>query len=329
MGYSVQEYRGKQRLLASGPQECFDRSHGALAVICPLSGRPVRHEPMRSKLFVPGSRPELFEKALQSEADALSFDLEDAVVAGAKADARKHVSDALAAISPDSRRLIVVRVNSFASDSFEADLHAVVQPGLDILNLPKVEEPETVRAVSRRLDSLEPQRGLKKRIGLLVNIETPRALRVAFEIAASSARIIGLQLGFGDLFSPLGIQRTPASQNPVRLSVRLAAAEAGVSAYDGAFVAVSDVAGFRAEAEAARAMGLSGKTCVHPSQVPIANSVFFPRADEIETARRVANKADEMEALGIGAFTVDGVMFDGPLVARARQIVRIAAEHIQ
>ena len=281
---------------------------------------------MRSKLFVPGSRPELFEKARRSGADALSFDLEDAVAPGAKAGARQNIADALAAMSGAAGQIIVVRVNRVESDAFEGDLDAVVQSALDILNLPKVEDPATVRAVAARLDALEPRRGLRKRIGLLVNIETPRALRLAFEIATSSPRIVGLQLGFGDLFSPLGIDRTPASLNPVRLNVRLAAAEAGAPAYDGAFVDVGDVAGFREEAEAARAMGLSGKTCIHPSQVPIANTVFFPRAAEIEAARKVVKKANEMEALGVGAFTVDGVLFDGPSIVRARQIVKVAEQ---
>ncbi len=281
---------------------------------------------MRSKLFIPGSRPELFEKAWRSEADALSFDLEDAVVAGAKAEARKQVAAALGGALANDRKIVIVRINPFASDGFEADLDAVVQPRLDVLNLPKVDGPDTVREVARRLDQFESQRGLEKRIGILVNIETSCAVRRAHEIAKSSGRIVGLQLGFGDLFSPLGIERSPASMEPIRLSVRLAAGEAGVPAYDGAFVDVSDLAGFRAEAEAARAMGFAGKTCVHPSQTPIANSVFFPRAAEIEAARQVVEKADEMEAEGVGAFTVNGVMFDGPLIARAREIVKLAAE---
>jgi citrate lyase subunit beta / citryl-CoA lyase len=281
---------------------------------------------MRSKLFVPGSRPELFEKARRSEADALSFDLEDAVVAAAKAEARDHVSAALSAAWHIDRKIVIVRINAFGSDGFEADLDAIVQPGLDILNLPKVDRPETVQEVARRLDRLESQRGLEKRIGVLANIETPCGLRRAHEIAKSSGRIVGLQLGFGDLFSPLGIERSLASMGPIRLAIRLAAGEAGVPAYDGAFADVSDPAGFRAEAEAARAIGFAGKTCIHPSQTPIANSVFFPRAAEIEAARQVVAKADEMVARGVGAFTVNGVMFDGPLIARAREIVKLAAE---
>ena len=281
---------------------------------------------MRSKLFVPGSRPELFEKAWRSEADALSFDLEDAVAPGAKAEARGNVAAALDAASAEGRKIVIVRVNPFESDGFDSDLDAVVKPGLDVVNLPKVEQPESVRAAARRLDRLESQRGLKVRVGLLVNIETPAALRRAAEIATSNGRIVGLQLGFGDLFSPLGVEQTPASLAPVRLAVRLAAGEAAIPAYDGAFVDISDLSAFRAEAEAARAMGLSGKTCIHPSQVPIANFVFFPREAEIEAARRVVAKADEMEARGVGAFTVNGVLFDGPLIARAREIVRYATE---
>ena len=178
-------------------------------------------ESMRSKLFVPGSRPELFEKAWQSEADAVSFDLEDAVAASAKGQARKHVSAALDAVSDNPRKTAIVRTNPFGSEGFEVDLDAFIRPGLDILNLPKADKAETVRTVAERLEKLETRRGIKKRIGLLVNIETPRALKEAFEIATASDRIVGLQLGFGDLFSPLGIDRTPASQGPVLLAVRL------------------------------------------------------------------------------------------------------------
>jgi citrate lyase subunit beta/citryl-CoA lyase len=140
----------------------------------------------------------------------------------------------------------------------------------------------------------------------------------------SHERVIGLQLGFGDLFEPLAIDRSPLAMAPVRLGVRLAAAEAGIDAYDGAFVGVSDGEGFRLDAEAGRALGLAGKSCIHPSQISIANAVFFPRASEIENARRIVAKADEMLARGVGAFMVDGVMADGPFIDRARAVLRIA-----
>jgi citrate lyase subunit beta / citryl-CoA lyase len=279
---------------------------------------------MRSKLFVPGSRPELFEKAMRSAADAISFDLEDAVVAESKAKARAYVEEAIGRAVGASGKTIIVRVNSVDGPLFEADLEAIVRPGLDVVNLPKIENAQAVHRASDILKRLERERGLDRRIGVLANIETPRGLRNAAEIAASSDRIVGLQLGFGDLFEPLGIERSLATLTPIWLAVRLAAAESGVPAYDGAFVGLSDLAAFRAEATAARAVGLAGKSCVHPTQIEVANAVFLPSAAEIERARRIVSAADEMLARGVGAFTVEGVMADGPFILRAREVLRMA-----
>ena len=278
---------------------------------------------MRSKLFVPGSRPELFEKAWESAADAISFDLEDAVAEDRKAEARGYVAQALEHRAK-SGKLAIVRVNPWGEQLFADDLQAVVLPGLDIVNLPKVEGAEPILETARLLDRLERENGIDRRVGILANIETPRGLRMVAEIALSHERVIGLQLGFGDLFEPLAIDRSPLAMAPVRLGVRLAAAEAGIDAYDGAFVGVSDGEGFRIDAEAGRALGLAGKSCIHPSQISIANAVFFPRASEIENARRIVAKADEMLARGVGAFMVDGVMADGPFIERARAVLRIA-----
>jgi len=279
---------------------------------------------MRSKLFVPGSRPEFFGKAWRSAADAISFDLEDSVVADKKAEARRFVAEGIARPGGSSPKTVIVRVNPVDSALFDADLEGIVWSQLDVVNLPKVEGAETVRSACDRLDRLERERGIDRRIGLLANIETPRGLRNAAEIAASSDRIVGLQLGFGDLFEPLGIEPVLATMTPVRLAVRLAAAEAGVPAYDGAFVSVSDLDGFQAQAEAARAVGFAGKSCVHPTQIAIANAVFSPNGAEIEAARRIVSAADEMASRGVGAFTLAGVVADGPYISRAREILRVA-----
>lgn len=278
---------------------------------------------MRSKLFVPGSRPELFDKAWQSAADAISFDLEDAVAADRKAEARGLVVESLTR-HVDDAKIAIVRVNPWGEDLFADDMDAVVVAGLDIVNLPKVESIEPILETARLLERLEHERGIARPVGILANIETPRGLRMAAEIALSHERVIGLQLGFGDLFEPLAIERSPVALAPVRLAVRFAAAEAGIDAYDGAFVAVSDGEAYRADAEAGRALGLAGKSCVHPSQIAIANAVFFPRPTEIENARRIVDKADEMLARGVGAFTVDGVMADGPFIDRARAVLKLA-----
>lgn len=280
---------------------------------------------MRSKLFVPGSRPELFEKAIASGADAVTFDLEDAVVAERKAEARGAVA-AFLARRRDNAPLLIVRVNPLSSPHFESDLEAVVLPGLDVLNLPKIENAREVSEVAPRLARLEAARGLRHTIGILANIETPRGVRMAAEIGASDRRVVGLQLGFGDLFEPYGIDRGDAvATAALRLSVRLAAAESNLPLYDSAFPGVDDLAGFRAEAAAARRLGLAGKSCIHPSQIAAANEIFFPTTREIEAARVIVAAATERFAAGRGAFLLDGVMVDEPYVARARALLAIAA----
>ena len=161
---------------------------------------------MRSKLFVPASRPNLFAKALAGDADAISFDLEDAVEESRKADARAQLETFLSGVDPAAlTKVLIVRVNALSTVHFAADMRAVIRPGLSVLNLPMVESAEDVRTAARLLAQVEEERGITTPIRILANIESPRGLRLAAEIAASHPRLMGLQLGFGDLFAPLGI----------------------------------------------------------------------------------------------------------------------------
>jgi citrate lyase subunit beta/citryl-CoA lyase len=283
---------------------------------------------MRSKLFVPGSRPELFAKALAGDADAISLDLEDAVQESRKAEARTAVGRALSSAEfTATKKTIIVRVNGLATPHFEADLTAVLGARLDLVNVPKVESAADIRAVVKSLVRLEAQLGLTRPIGILANIESPRGLRLAAEIAGADPRVAGLQLGFGDLFSPLGIDRTDAAAvHQVQLAVRLAAGEAGIWAYDAAFAAIGDPDGYKREAQAARRLGFLGKTCIHPSQVPLANEVFRPGDEEMTQALRIVAAADEAERNGTGAFMLDGRMIDAPFIKRARAVAAIARQ---
>lgn len=286
-----------------------------------MSEAPGRH-PMRSKLFVPGSRPELFAKALAGEADAITLDLEDAVEAGRKAFAREEVGKLLQGPVAAGGKTLIVRVNALPTGHFAADLDAIVGPRLDLINLPMVESAADVRRASDALAALERARGLSRPIPLLVNIETPIALRQASAIAGAGSRVMGLQLGLADLFEPLGIDRANADAvHHVRMSVRLAAGEAGLSAYDTAFADIADPAGFEREAEAARRLGFAGKSCIHPSQVALANAVFRPTDAEIAHALRVVAAERKARAVGIGAYVVDGRMIDAPFARRAAAIV--------
>ena len=280
---------------------------------------------MRSKLFVPGSRPELFAKALASEADGLSFDLEDAVDEAMKDEARVELAKFLRRLKPGHGKTIIVRVNGLTTPHFQADLEAIVGPGLDIVNLPKPETADDVRACAYALSKVERGMSHHEPIGILANIESPRAFRVAAEIATASPRVVGLQAGWGDLIEPLNIDRyNPAMIETLLLAIRLAAGEANIWAYDGAYANIKDPEGSKREAEAARRLGYLGKSCIHPSQIALANAVFRPTDAEIAHSLQVIEAARDAARKGVGAFTVNGKMVDAPFIRRAEAILALA-----
>ena len=278
---------------------------------------------MRSKLFVPGVRPELFAKALAGDADALSFDLEDSVPQDLKQLARMQVTGFVDSPAVrDASKLIVVRINALDTPHVEADLMAVARPGVDMINLPKAESAEAVHALVAMLERAEAANGVSQPIRLLATIETPRGLRRAAETGAAHPRMAGLQVGYADLFQPFAIDRSDAAnRHAILFAVRMAAAEAGVFACDGAFANLDDAQGFRAEAQVAQRLGYIGKSCIHPKQVAMANDVFMPSAEERAAAQRIVDAAREAGAQGRGAFVVDGRMVDLPFLKRAQAIL--------
>jgi len=281
---------------------------------------------MRSKLFVPGVRPELFDKALAGDADALSLDLEDAVAEERKAAARIAVaafvgSEAVAA----SRKVVIVRVNAPTSAHFAADLAAVARDGVALINLPKIESAAALHEAVAAIERAEALNGASRPIRLLVNIETPRALLHAADIAAAHPRVAGLQLGLADLFEHAGIERYDlANVHAAMFAVRMAAAAAEVFALDSAYADLHDEAGYVAEARAARRLGFLGKTCLHPRQVALANSAFAATPAELEAARRIVDAAAAAPDGGRGVFVVDGRMIDLPFLKRAQALLASA-----
>ena len=281
---------------------------------------------MRSKLFVPGARPELFAKALAGEADALSFDLEDAVAEDRKAGARQAVAEFVVGDAvTQAAKLIIVRTNAPDSPHFAPDLAAVVRPGVTLLNLPKVESPQALLAAVAAIEAAERTNGVTHPIGLLVNIETPRALAGAAQIAAAHPRVAGLQLGLGDLFEPYGIDRAdPRNVHAAMFALRMAAAQAGVFAMDGAFAMLDDDEGYSGEAHMARRLGFIGKSCIHPRQVALANAAFAASEAELAMACRIVEAAQAASAQSRGAFVVDGRMIDLPFLKRAQALLAAA-----
>lgn len=280
---------------------------------------------MRSKLFVPASRPELFSKALASAADSLSFDLEDAVAPARKSEARAALRDFLTSDAARGHgKTLIVRVNAMDTPYFADDIAQVVRAGVALINLPKPQTPQEVVQAAQALADAGSANGVAAPDlpGLLLNIETPRALRTAAELALAHPSVRGLQLGLGDLFEPCAIHRREQGAIVQALfALRMAAAEAGVFAYDGAFADIADADGYRAEAELSQRLGFLGKTCIHPSQIALANAVYQPTRAQIDAALAVAAAADRADEQGVGAYVVDGRMVDKPFVLRARALL--------
>jgi citrate lyase subunit beta/citryl-CoA lyase len=179
---------------------------------------------IRSKLFVPGARPELFAKALASDTDAISIDLEDAVLEERKDEAREALTRFLQSDAASGHgKTIIVRINGLQTPHFERDIEACAWPAVDVINLPKAESADDVRRTAQAMARWEQAHGCTRPIGILANIESPRGLRLAAEIAGADARVVGLQH-----------QRLQRGQALGLLQVQHQAALAAVHAQEGA-----------------------------------------------------------------------------------------------
>lgn len=278
---------------------------------------------MRSKLFVPGARPELFSKALTGAADAISIDMEDSVVETKKAEVRKIIAEFLQSSEvKQCSKPIIVRCNSIDSGHFEADIKAVIRPNLSMLNLPKIESAADVLAAVHLIEKAELANGVVSPVKLLINIETPKGLRNVAEISGSHKRIAGLQLGLNDLFDASNIARNDtASIHTVMFMVRMAASEADIKVYDGAYPDIDNTHGLQVEAQMAQRLGYSGKSCIHPKQVPTVNKLFVPGKEELALAEQIVEAANKAEADGVGVFTLAGKMIDFPTITRAKSLL--------
>lgn len=277
---------------------------------------------MRSKLFVPAIRVELFEKALGLGADALCFDLEDAVAPASRPEARAHL-EAFLANRTNSSPLLLVRTNSVGTPDFHLDVASAVWSSTFAIALPKVESAEDILLAEKSISALEWERGITTPLGILPTIESPRGLRLAGEIARASERVIGLQMGFADLLEPLGIARDNAfARGQIRLMLRLAAAEADLDCYESAFTDFKNLAAYQQELDAARALGFAGSSCIHPAQVGPANVTFTPTAEALAEATQIVAAAKLAAERGDGVTSIDGRMIDRPFVLAAERLLR-------
>ncbi|WP_157216467.1 HpcH/HpaI aldolase/citrate lyase family protein [Flavisphingomonas formosensis] len=279
---------------------------------------------LRSLLFVPGDRPERMEKALGIGADALILDLEDAVAASRKDEARQAIAEFLA--RPRTKTLFV-RINPLDSGMAEDDVAAVADAAPDGIMLPKAEGGNSIAA----LDALLTKAGNDSARILPIGSETPSAVFGLGSFGNSSDRLCGLTWGAEDLPAAIGAasaREDDGSYTPpyqvVRSLVLFGAHAAGVPAIETVFPAFRDLDGLAAYAVRGARDGFTGMMAIHPTQIPIINSAFTPSDAAVAHARAVV--AAFAANPGAGALSLDGKMIDAPHLKQAQHILGLAGE---
>ena len=290
----------------------------------------------RSMLYVPASRPNMFEKAAASEADAVCIDLEDAVAADEKAASRAHVIRAFKELD-FGRKLKAFRMNGIDTPFGYRDLIEVVEEigdRIDVVMMPKAHLPQDVRFVCMLLTQIEQAKGFERQIGLEVQIESAKGFMYLREISEASPRLQALIFGPGDYSATMQMpvanigemddndQIYPGHRWHAVMHAVVAAARArGLRAVDGPYAGYKDTAGLEKAARIARVMGFDGKQCIHPSQIAVVNRIFSPSAEEIAHAKSVVEAYDEGAKAGRGAIGKDGKMIDYANIRMARALL--------
>ena len=278
--------------------------------------------PRRSVLYMPGANTRALEKARSLPADALIFDLEDAVAPDAKEAARTNVV-AAAWSKAYGKREIAIRCNGLGTAWGQADVEAIATSGADAILVPKVESAAEVTHVVSLID----RAGAPGSMAVWAMMETPKGILRAEEIAGSHPRLALFVMGTNDLVKDMRARHTPA-RLPLLTALglgMLAARAHGLTILDGVYNDIQDVEGFRAVCRQGLEMGFDGKTLIHPTQVEPCNEIFAPSATELEMAGKIVAAFRQAEAAGKGVVTVDGRMIENLHVEQAERALALAA----
>ena len=305
----------------------------------------------RSELAVPGSSPQMFEKAAKSAVDVIFLDLEDAVAPDKKDEARKNIIQGLNDIDWGSKT-ISVRINGLDTQWMYRDVVDLLeQTGdrLDLIMIPKVGTAADIYAVDMLVTQVEQAKGRKKRLGFEMIIETALGMANIHEIAKASPRNESLHFGVAD-YAASTRARTVGIGGPnpdyavltdkdesgsrqthwgdmwhYAIARMVVAARAnGLRPVDGPFGDFSDDDGYRAQGRRSAVLGCEGKWAIHPKQVALANEIFTPPAKEVERARRVLQAMEEASREGRGAVSLDGKLIDIASIRQAEALVKTA-----
>jgi malyl-CoA/(S)-citramalyl-CoA lyase len=316
-----------------------------------MSFHPIEQAPgrlNRSELAIPGSQPQMFEKAAKLDVDVIFLDLEDAVAPDEKEQARKNIIKALNEIDW-GKKSMSVRINGLDTHYMYRDVVDIVEQAgerLDLIMIPKVGTAADVYAVDMMVTQIEAAKGYKKRIGFEHIIETALGMQNVSEIAAASPRNESLHFGVADYAASTRARTTiiggvnedysvltdPAKDGSrdvhwgdmwhYALARMVVAARAnGLRPIDGPFGDFSDPDGYRAAAKRAAVLGCEGKWAIHPSQAALANEVMSPSDSEVARAERILKAMADAEMAGKGAVSLDGRLIDYASIRQAEVLI--------
>jgi citrate lyase subunit beta / citryl-CoA lyase len=284
-----------------------------------VSAAPAR---LRSLLFAPASRPDVLAKLPQKDPDGVVIDLEDAVPASAKADARPHARNVGAELADEHPSLAVyVRVNGVLTEWFDDDIASGLAPSITGVVVPKLESADQLDVVVEALEAAE-----LAHLHVVAGVETAAGVEAVRDVFRPPVTVG--YFGAEDFVADMGGVRTPGGEEVLyaRSRVALAARLAGVHALDQIIPAFRDDERFLADAERGRSIGYRGKLCIHPAQVALANRVFSASPEEVDRARRLLAAYEEARARGAAAIAFEGQMIDEPLAQQARTVLANAPD---
>ena len=274
----------------------------------------------RSRLYVPGSEPKYFVNAALHGADGIILDLEDSVHVSEKDAARLLVRNALRAVDfLQCERM--VRINQLPLGL--EDLDEVVPESPDLVLIPKVENPNQVIEVDRRIAEIKADYGITRSIWLMPILESALGIENAFAIAKASEQIVAITIGLEDYTADLGVVKTTSGEESLYARQRVvnAARAAGVQAIDSVFGDVGDMEGLQRWGLNSRALGFEGMGCVHPMQIAVIHEAFAPTSGEIERAQKIVAAYNEAQEKGLGVVSLGSKMIDPPVVQRALKLI--------
>ena len=276
-----------------------------------------------SRLYIPGNTPGLMINAGLHSADGIILDLEDSVSPDKKDEARILVRNALRQIDfGGSERM--VRINQ--GERGIRDLECVVPQNVNLILVPKCEDPESIKALAEKISEIRTEHLLVNPVWLMPIIETALGVERAFEIAGASPYIVAMAIGLEDLTADLGVSRTLEGLESLYARSRIinAAKARGIQPIDSVFSDVADMEALKKNVSISKSLGFEGMGCIHPRQVAVVRQGFAPSHEEIEKARRVVVAFARAEKEGLGVVSLGTKMVDAPVVTHAHRTISLA-----